>query len=39
MLFQTDASVMKSTFLALREATKKWSKPILKLGNNFESIL
>ncbi|BAV94651.1 transposase [Ichthyobacterium seriolicida] len=33
--FPTDDAVMKSTFLALREATKKWSKPI----PNWEIIL
>ena len=26
--FPTDEAVLKSTFLALREATKKWSMPI-----------
>ncbi|MEJ8590364.1 transposase, partial [Riemerella anatipestifer] len=30
--FPTDEAVMKSTFLALREATKKWSKPIHNWG-------
>ncbi|BAV94076.1 transposase [Ichthyobacterium seriolicida] len=30
--FPTDDAVMKSTFLALREATKKWSKPIPNWG-------
>nr|WP_232225132.1 transposase [Seonamhaeicola sp. S2-3] len=28
LLFPTDETVMKSTFLALREATKKWPMPI-----------
>ncbi|MCO6176480.1 transposase, partial [Flavobacterium sp. NRK F10] len=30
--FPTDEAVMKSTFLALREATKKWSMPIRNWG-------
>lgn len=30
--FPTDEAVMKSTFLALREATKKWSMPIHNWG-------
>lgn len=30
--FPTDQAVMKSTFLALREATKKWSMPIRNWG-------
>lgn len=30
--FPTDEAVMKSTFLALREATKKWSQPIRNWG-------
>lgn len=30
--FPTDQAVMKSTFLALREATKKWSTPIKNWG-------
>ena len=30
--FPTDDAVMKSTFLALREATKKWSMPIRNWG-------
>lgn len=30
--FPTDEAVMKSTFLALREATKKWSMPIQNWG-------
>jgi len=30
--FPTDNAVMKSTFLALREATKKWSMPIRNWG-------
>ncbi|WP_161530842.1 transposase, partial [Riemerella anatipestifer] len=30
--FPTDEAVMKSTFLVLREATKKWSKPIHNWG-------
>lgn len=30
--FPTDEAVLKSVFLALREATKKWTKPILHWG-------
>jgi transposase-like protein len=30
--FPTDEAVMKSTFLAIREATKKWSMPIQNWG-------
>lgn len=30
--FPTDEAVMKSTFLALREATKKWSMPVRNWG-------
>jgi len=30
--FPTDGAVMKSTFLAIREATKKWSMPIRNWG-------
>lgn len=30
--FPTDEAVMKSTFLAIREATKKWSMPIHNWG-------
>jgi hypothetical protein len=29
---------MKSVFLAMKEATKKWSMPIKKLGFDFKSI-
>ncbi|BAV95235.1 transposase [Ichthyobacterium seriolicida] len=36
--FPTAAAVMKSTFLALRGATKKMVQTHTKLGNNFESI-
>ncbi|HLS11128.1 MAG TPA: transposase [Flavobacteriaceae bacterium] len=30
--FPTDEAVMKSVFLALRESTKKWNKPIRNWG-------
>ncbi len=30
--FPTDEAVIKSTYLAIREATKKWTKPILNWG-------
>jgi putative transposase len=30
--FPTDEAVMKSVYLALREATKKWSMPIRNWG-------
>jgi transposase-like protein len=30
--FPTDEAVLKSTYLAIREATKKWSQPIWKWG-------
>ena len=30
--FPTDDAVMKSVYLAVREATKKWDKPISKWG-------
>ncbi|BAV94974.1 transposase [Ichthyobacterium seriolicida] len=36
--FPTDAAVIKSIFLSLREATKKMAQTHTKLGNNFESI-
>jgi transposase-like protein len=32
MSFPTDDAVLKSVFLALREATKKWSMPIQNWG-------
>jgi transposase-like protein len=32
MSFPTDDAVLKSVYLALREATKKWSMPIRNLG-------
>ena len=32
MSFPTDEAVLKSVFLALREATKKWSSPIHNWG-------
>lgn len=37
--FPTDDAVMKSVFLALREATKKWSKPIHNWGVILEQFL
>jgi transposase-like protein len=30
--FPTDQTVMKSVYLAVREATKKWSRPIRNWG-------
>ena len=32
MSFPTDDAVLKSVFLALREATKKWTMPIRDWG-------
>ncbi len=32
MSFPTDDAVLKSVYLALREATKKWTMPIRNLG-------
>ena len=32
MSFPTDDAVLKSVFLALREATKKWTMPIRNWG-------
>jgi putative transposase len=32
MLLPTDDAVLKSVYLALREATKKWSMPIQNWG-------
>ena len=32
MSFPTDDAVMKSVYLALREATKKWTMPIQNWG-------
>jgi transposase-like protein len=32
MSFPTDDAVLKSVFLALKEATKKWSMPIRNWG-------
>jgi transposase-like protein len=37
--FPTDEAVMKSVFLALREATKNWSKPIHNWGLILEQFL
>lgn len=37
--FSTDQAVMKSTFLAISEATKKWSMPIRDWGIIFEQFL
>jgi transposase-like protein len=37
--FPTDEAVMKSTYLALREATKKWSMPIRNWGIIFNQFL
>lgn len=37
--FPTDEAVMKSTFLALREATKKWSMPIRNWGSILNQFL
>ena len=37
--FPTDEAVMKSVFLAVREATKKWSMPIQNLGIIFKQFL
>jgi len=32
MSFPTDEAVLKSVYLAVREATKKWSNPIQNWG-------
>ena len=37
--FPTDEAVLKSTFLALREATKKWTQPIRNWGVVFNQFL
>ncbi len=33
MSFPTDEAVMKSVYLSIREATKKWSMPIRNWGS------
>ena len=37
--FPTDEAVMKSTFLALKEATKKWTMPIRDWGTILNQFL
>ncbi len=37
--FPTDEAVQKSTYLAIREATKKWTQPIRKWGIIYKQIM